>query len=76
MPSGGTFLLRRTARSTRSRSSPDSSINTLTAPGRCGRARPRVTVDERPVELSAVEYRLLCHLVGEPIRVLTKVNFE
>jgi DNA-binding response OmpR family regulator len=36
----------------------------------------RVTVDERPVELSAVEYRLLCHLAGEPTRVLTKVNFE
>jgi DNA-binding response OmpR family regulator len=35
-----------------------------------------VTTDERPVELSAVEYRLLCHLAGEPTRVLTKVNFE
>jgi DNA-binding response OmpR family regulator len=35
-----------------------------------------VTVDERPVELSAVEYRLLCHLAGEPTRVLTKVDFE
>jgi len=28
------------------------------------------------VELSAVEYRLLCQLVGEPARVLTKINFE
>jgi hypothetical protein len=28
------------------------------------------------VELSAVEYRLLCQLAGEPTRVLTKVNFE
>ena len=36
----------------------------------------RVTVDERAVELSAVEYRLLCHLAAEPSRVLTKVNFE
>jgi DNA-binding response OmpR family regulator len=36
----------------------------------------RVIVDERTVELSAVEYRLLCHLAGEPTRVLTKVNFE
>jgi DNA-binding response OmpR family regulator len=36
----------------------------------------RVFLDERPVELSAVEYRLLCHLAGEPTRVLTKVNFE
>ena len=35
-----------------------------------------VSVDARPVELSAVEYRLLCHLAGEPTRVLTKVNFE
>jgi DNA-binding response OmpR family regulator len=35
-----------------------------------------VTVDDRPVELSAVEYRLLCHLAGEPTRVLTKVNFD
>ena len=35
-----------------------------------------VTVDERSVELSAVEYQLLCHLAGEPTRVLTKVNFE
>lgn len=34
----------------------------------------RVSVDERPVELSAVEYRLLCHLAGEPTRVLTRVN--
>jgi hypothetical protein len=25
-------------------------------------------VDERQVELSAVEYRLLCHLAGEPTR--------
>jgi DNA-binding response OmpR family regulator len=29
----------------------------------------RVTVDERAVELSAVEYRLLCHLAAEPSRV-------
>jgi DNA-binding response OmpR family regulator len=36
----------------------------------------RVSADERPVELSAVEYRLLCHLADEPTRVLTKVNFE
>jgi hypothetical protein len=35
----------------------------------------RVTVDERAVELSAVEYRLLCHLAAEPSRVLTKVKF-
>jgi DNA-binding response OmpR family regulator len=32
----------------------------------------RVTVDERPVELSAVEYRLLCHLAAEPSRVFTR----
>ena len=36
----------------------------------------RVTVDERAVELSAVEYRLLCHLAAELSRVLTKINFE
>jgi hypothetical protein len=36
----------------------------------------RVTVDKRAVELSAVEYRLLCHLAAEPSRVLTKVTFE
>jgi hypothetical protein len=35
-----------------------------------------VTTDERPVKLSAVEYRLLCQLAGEPTRVLTKVDFE
>jgi hypothetical protein len=35
-----------------------------------------VSVDERPVEFSAVEYGLLCQLAGEPTRVLTKVNFE
>jgi DNA-binding response OmpR family regulator len=35
-----------------------------------------VSVDQRPVELSAAEYRLLCHVAGEPTRVLTKVNFE
>jgi hypothetical protein len=35
-----------------------------------------VTVDERPVELSAVEYRLLRELAGEPTRVFTKVNSE
>jgi hypothetical protein len=35
-----------------------------------------VTIDERPVERSVVKYRLLCHLAGEPERVLTKVNFE
>jgi DNA-binding response OmpR family regulator len=35
-----------------------------------------VTIDERSVELSAMEYRLLCHLADEPTRVLTKVNFE
>jgi DNA-binding response OmpR family regulator len=31
-----------------------------------------VTIDERVVELSAVEYRLLCHLAGEPTRVFTR----
>jgi hypothetical protein len=36
----------------------------------------RVSTHERRVEVSAVEYRLLCHLAGEPARVLTKVNFE
>jgi hypothetical protein len=36
----------------------------------------RVSVDERHVELSAVEHRPLCQLAGEPTRVLTKVNFE
>jgi DNA-binding response OmpR family regulator len=35
-----------------------------------------VTVDERQVKLSAVEYRLLCQLADEPTRVLTKINFE
>jgi DNA-binding response OmpR family regulator len=35
-----------------------------------------VSVDERAVELSAVEYRLLCQLAGEPTRVFTKINFE
>jgi DNA-binding response OmpR family regulator len=35
-----------------------------------------VSIDDRRVELSAVEYRLLCHLAGEPTRVLTKVNFD
>jgi DNA-binding response OmpR family regulator len=35
-----------------------------------------VTIEEQPIELSAVEYRLLCHLAGEPTRVLTKVKFE
>ena len=35
------------------------------------RAR-RVTIDERAVELSAVEYRLLCHLAAEPSRVFTR----
>jgi hypothetical protein len=35
-----------------------------------------VSVDERRVELSAVEYRLLSQMAGEPTRVLTKVNFE
>jgi DNA-binding response OmpR family regulator len=34
----------------------------------------RVTVDDWAVELSAVEYRLLCHLAAEPSRVLTKVK--
>jgi hypothetical protein len=28
------------------------------------------------MELSAVEYRLLCQLAGEPTRVLTKVNSD
>jgi DNA-binding response OmpR family regulator len=32
----------------------------------------RVTVAERAVELSAVEYRLLCHLAAEPSRVFTR----
>jgi DNA-binding response OmpR family regulator len=32
----------------------------------------RVTVDERAVELSAVEDRLQCHLAGEPTRVFTR----
>jgi DNA-binding response OmpR family regulator len=32
----------------------------------------RVTVDESPVELSAVEYQLLCQLAGEPTRVFTR----
>jgi DNA-binding response OmpR family regulator len=32
----------------------------------------RVTVDERAVELSATEYRLLCHLAAEPSRVFTR----
>jgi DNA-binding response OmpR family regulator len=31
-----------------------------------------VTIDERPVELSAVEYRLLCHLAADPTRVFTR----
>jgi DNA-binding response OmpR family regulator len=31
-----------------------------------------VAVDERPVELSAVEYRLLCQLASEPTRVFTR----
>jgi DNA-binding response OmpR family regulator len=30
-----------------------------------------VSVDQRPVELSAAEYRLLCHVAGEPTRVFT-----
>jgi DNA-binding response OmpR family regulator len=36
----------------------------------------RVFLDERPVELSAVEYRLLSHLAGEPTRVFTRIDFE
>jgi len=31
-----------------------------------------VSVNERPVQLSAIEYRLLCHLAGEPTRVFTR----
>ena len=38
--------------------------------------RRTVTVDDRVVELSAIEYRLLHTLASEPSRVLTKVNFE
>jgi DNA-binding response OmpR family regulator len=35
-----------------------------------------VSVNERLVDLTANEYRLLCQLAAEPTRVLTKVNFE
>jgi DNA-binding response OmpR family regulator len=38
--------------------------------------RRTVTVDDRVVDLSAIEYRLLHTLASEPTRVLTKVNFE
>jgi two-component system phosphate regulon response regulator PhoB len=35
-----------------------------------------VSIDELRVELSAVEYRLLCQLAGKPTRVFTKIDFE
>jgi DNA-binding response OmpR family regulator len=35
-----------------------------------------VTIADRMVELSAMKYRLLHMLAGEPSRVLTKANFE
>jgi hypothetical protein len=35
-----------------------------------------VSTHERRVELTPVDYRLLCHLAGEPTRVLTKVDSE
>jgi DNA-binding response OmpR family regulator len=52
------------------------SLDLTAGPVRIDLRDRRVSVDECPVELSAVEYRLLCHLAGEPTRVLTKVNFE
>ena len=43
-------------------------------PARCAStcATAAVTVDERAVELRGLEYRLLCHLAGEPTRVFTR----
>ena len=59
------------------RSAPRQPRTVLTAgPVRIDLRNRSVTVNEQPIELSAVEYRLLCHLAKEPTRVLTKVNFE
>ncbi len=45
----------------------------LTAGPVCIDQRQRkVLVDERPVELSAMEHRLLCQLASEPTRVFTR----
>jgi hypothetical protein len=70
-------LLSRAARPDRRRAAPCQPRPLLTAgPIRIDLPDRSVSVDERRVELSAVEYRLFCQLVGEPTRVLTKVNLE
>jgi DNA-binding response OmpR family regulator len=41
-------------------------------PLRIDQRRRQVTIDSRPVELSAVEYKLVCKLASEPTRVFTR----
>jgi DNA-binding response OmpR family regulator len=57
------------------RTAPRQPRPTLTAgPVRIDLRDRSVSVDDRSVELSAVEYRLLCQLAGEPTRVFTRAE--